>query len=573
VAFQTTPADSLFANRFDLNLTAKLDADDTLHAHAEVTTRGDDEVYYRYQFRRVPESQWKELEEKESYAAHLGATISNVRARSPEKIDEPFTDAFDYTLKDFAEGDKHRFRLPFASSLPTLKDEDSKRTTPLWIGYGGELHYEVRIELPKGWSTTQLPPMELKESFAEFHETSEVIEGVLITKLQLLLKTNAITPDQLMSYKKFQKSIRDRYATYIYLNVSTDTAPVGPASTPAQAFSRMGELLRPGIQQLPSSSNSEAFKAEQNARRSMQSEDSDAAIVSLKQAVSLDSTFSQAWIELGTAYLAAKEPYSALDAFQKAVDSDPKQIVPYKVLAFTSMGLGNRDYAISTWKRLQDVAPDDRDLLANLGSLYMTEKHYAEAATLLEAEVKANPSDAIAQMNLGVVRLRSGQADQGFALLSRALEIDSGAEMLNNVAYELAENDTHLSDALSYSQRSVKEVEGLSQKTNLENIENADRLLPMTITAYWDTLGWICFKMGDLAQAESFINSAWQLGQDGVVADHLGQVYEKERKLASALHAYDLALQANPRLEETPARRRNLAHIPIPDNHLSAGED
>jgi hypothetical protein len=57
------------------------------------------------------------------------------------------------------------------------------------------------------------------------------------------------------------------------------------------------------------------------------------------------------------------------------------------------------------------------------------------------------------------------------------------------------------------------------------------------------------------------------------VADHLGQVYEKERKLASALHAYDLALQANPRLEETPARRRNLAHIPIPDNHLSAGED
>src|SRR6202040_2035681 len=89
-------------------------------------------------------------------------------------------------------------------------------------------------------------------------------------------------------------------------------------------------------------------------------------------------------------------------------------------------------------------------------------------------------------------------------------------------AYEMAEAGTNLPGALSYSQRSVKEVEERSQKVDLENIQKADLLLPFTIYQYWDTLGWIYFKMGDLRRAESYLNSAWQLGQDGVVGDHLG---------------------------------------------------
>jgi len=108
---------------------------------------------------------------------------------------------------------------------------------------------------------------------------------------------------------------------------------------------------------------------------------------------------------------------------------------------------------------------------------------------------------------------------------------------------------------------------------DLENIQKADLQLPLTIGAYWDTLGWIYFKMGDLARAESYLNSAWQLGQDGLVGDHLGQVYEKQQKLAAALHMYNLALEANPRLEETPSRIRNLAHVPLPKNQISAGEE
>jgi TonB family protein len=573
VGFQTTPANSALASKHTATVTAKIDTDGTLRAHVETTDRGDSELFMRYSFRRVSESQWKDLTKQISYGARLGGTIDDVRISSPEKTEEPFIMAYDYTLKDFAEDDKHRFVVPIPPlTIPEVKDEDLKRKTPLWIGNTGEQQYESRIEFPKGWTATPPTPIDLKESFADFQGSSEVREGVLITKRRLMLKASAVTPDQLTSYKTFQKAISDHYNSYIFLSHATAEV-TGPAAAPAQGRARMAELLRQSLTELPASSNAEALQAEQDARKSMQTKAYTSAIAALKRSVSLDSTFSRAWIELGWMYAVSADKSSFLDALQKAVEADQKLVIPYKVLAFTYLDLGRRDDAIATWQKLQSIAPDDHDLASNLGGLYMAQKRYPEAVPLFESAAKASPSDAYAQLRLGMVRLRSHNTDQGLEALHKALEIDSGAEMLNDVAYEMAEADTSLLDALVYSQRSVKEVEEESQKVDLENLHKADLQLPLKISAHWDTLGWIYFRMGDLARAESYLNSAWQLSQDGVVGDHLGQVYEKEQKLPAALHMYNLALEANPRMEETPARMRNLAHVHLPKNRMSAGEE
>jgi tetratricopeptide (TPR) repeat protein len=387
----------------------------------------------------------------------------------------------------------------------------------------------------------------------------------------LLLKASAVTPDQLKSYKAFQNAISEDHDTYIFL--SHDQAAISSATTPAQGPARQAELLGQSFILLPDSANSKAIRAEQDARKSMETTDYTSAITALKRAVSLDPTFSRAWIELGATYAGTGDMSSSLNAFQKAAEANPKQIVPYKILAFMYMDLGNREKAIVTWQKAQKIAPDDLDVAANLGEIYMALKRYPEAASLFEAAARATPSDAYAQMRLGTVRLRSHNPDSGLDALHLALEIDSGAEMFNNVAYEMAEAGKNLPEALGYSQRCVKEVEERSQKLDLENIQQADRRLPLTISAYWGTLGWIHFKMGDLSQAEIYLNSAWQLGQDGLVGDHLGQVYEKEQKLPAALHMYNLALGANPRLDETASRMRNLAHVSLPNNRMSAGEE
>jgi tetratricopeptide (TPR) repeat protein len=352
-----------------------------------------------------------------------------------------------------------------------------------------------------------------------------------------------------------------------------------PAGTtePAVADARRPAVLRnqlhDSVMQLPDSSNSEALRAEENARKSMQEKDTASATTALKYAVSLDSTFSRAWIELGWVYSAAADKSSALNAFQKAVEANPSQIVPYKILAYDYAFLGNRDDAIATWQKLKNIAPDDPDLASSLGWLYVAEKRYPEATSLFEAAAKTNPSDAFAQLRLGMVRLRSHNKDQGMQVMHKALQIDPGAEMLNDVAYEMAEANTNLAEALAYSQKSVQEMDERSQKVDFANVQKADLQLPFTMANYWDTLGWIYFKMDDLARAESYLESAWQLGQEGAVGDHLGQVYEKQKKLPAALHMYNLALEANPRLEETPSRMRNLANVPLPANRVNAREE
>jgi tetratricopeptide (TPR) repeat protein/ubiquitin-protein ligase len=361
------------------------------------------------------------------------------------------------------------------------------------------------------------------------------------------------------------------------LKVGGATHPTARSNKSSGASARQlagrGDSLRESVLQLPDSLNPEALRAEENARQSMQAKDNASAITALKYAVSLDPSFSRAWIELGWMYSATSDKTSALNAFQKAVEADPRQVVPYKVLAYDYAFLGNRNDAIATWKRLQNLAPADPDLSPNLAALYMAEKRYPEATLLYEAAAQANPSDAFAQLRLGMVRLRSHNAVQGMEAMHKALQMNPSAEMLNDVAYEMAEADTNLPEALDYSQRSIKEVEEQSQKVDLQHVQKADLRLPLAITAYWDTIGWIYFKMGDLARAESYLTPAWRLREEGLVGDHLGQIYERQKKLSAALHMYNLALEANPRLEETPSHIRNFSSVRPPEKPMNARDE
>ena len=569
VAFQTTSATPPFGLKEEFKIASTLSSDGTLDGHARWELRGDSEFMVRLAFRRVPQAQWKDLVQRISLGSGFAGTVSNVETSSPENTETPFQLTYSYNRKDFADWENHRILAALPPlGLPTVNDEQLGGKTPLWLGSPGEWQQESRIELPKGYSPQLPPPLKLKEDYAEFESSSEMHEGVLVTKRHLVLKSREVSPAQLKGYKAFQKAISDDEFTYIPLTTPTDLASA--AATP---ILRGADFLRKAFSELPNSTNADALQAESSGRESMRAGDLPSAIGEMKHAVDLDPKFTRAWIELGVIYVGTQQKTTSLEVFQKAVAADPKQVLPYKILAFAYADAKDRAQAIATWQKLQTLAPDDRDVAPNLGGLYMAEKRYKEAAALFEAFAKANPYNAYAQMNLGLALLRSDNSTQGLAALHKALEIDSGAEMLNNVAYEMAEAGTSLSEALGYSQRSIKQLEELSQKVDLDNVQKEDLQRPLSISAYWDTLGWIYFKMGDHPKAESYLDAAWQLRQDGLVGDHLGQVYEKEQKLTSALHIYSLALEANPRLEETPGRMRKLAHVPLPRTAMSAGEE
>ena len=71
----------------------------------------------------------------------------------------------------------------------------------------------------------------------------------------------------------------------------------------------------------------------------------------------------------------------------------------------------------------------------------------------------------------------------------------------------------------------------------LEDLTNVSSL-----SSYWDTLGWVHFKKGNLDLAEKYVMAAWLLGQHSEVGDHLGQISEKRGKKEEAIRWYSLAI-------------------------------
>jgi Flp pilus assembly protein TadD len=201
------------------------------------------------------------------------------------------------------------------------------------------------------------------------------------------------------------------------------------------------------------------------------------------------------------------------------------------------------------------LSPADNDASRFLGNLFVQKKRFAEAVPPLEAAVKLNPQDFPATAGLASAYMLSGKVEDGRATMKRAMELGPAALVLNNVAFALANANQDLPDALQYAQKAVHDEELASQKVNLSSLENSDLQYTVALASYWDTLGWVYFRLEQLDQADVFLSAAWQLSQYAVVADHLAQLYEQQHKTKDAVHMYLLApaCPCNPR---TPPARR-----------------
>jgi tetratricopeptide (TPR) repeat protein len=142
--------------------------------------------------------------------------------------------------------------------------------------------------------------------------------------------------------------------------------------------------------------------------------------------------------------------------------------------------------------------------------------------------------------------LRAGDEDKAIAAYRQATELDSSPLMFNNVAYELADANKKLPTALEYAEKAVRAEEEVSQKVKLSELGIEDLGNMSRLAAFWDTLGWVHFRMGNLDQAEKYLRSAWELSQDWGEADHLGQVYERQHNNQAAARMYRLALYRFP---------------------------
>ncbi|HEX3323100.1 MAG TPA: DUF3857 domain-containing protein [Terriglobales bacterium] len=548
--FATTPRDPPFDSVTTFKIEAKLSDSGTLDGRVDRSDRGDVEVLLRSKFRRTARSQWKNLVQGVSYSSGFGGTVTDVDVSVPEATDAPFRLSYSYNRAAYGgDWENRRITVPLPSILlPTIENDGDKSSDPIWLGSPQEMEFESRLELPDGYKPELPQNIDITRDFAEYHASYDFDQGLMIARRRLLLKAREIPVGRYEEYKLFQKAVEDDRNRYFGLTSGSPSARTNAPTTDR------GVSFWEAVSNLPDSRNPEAVQAEADAGEAYHKNSVQAAIYAARSAVATDPKFVRAWIFLAGVLVDSGQIERAIEAYHKAIEADLHQPLSYEGLAILLMSEGRYEEAVEVCEDLLKIEPESATALLNLGSAEMKLGRAAEAASNLESALRVLPASVSLQIQLGEAYSRSGKSDKAFAAFSKALEIQPGARTESSIAYTLAEAHTDLKDALQWAESAVRRECQASTQVTLSHLIPEDLVPTQNLAAYWDTLGWVHFQLGNLDQAERYLGAAWTLSQHAIVGNHLGQVYERKQKKQEAIKSYATAVAANDRMKEPRER-------------------
>ena len=479
------PVNSPVPTTMDFQITGKLDTSGTLNANIQILFRGDFEVIFRQIFRSIPQPRWQEGVQGMSVGWGFGGSVSDVTISSPEKTDEPFRISYSYLRKEFGDWPTKRIMAAFPQPIiGPVRDDKELANVPVELGPPGEVTMRGEIELPDGYSMMTPVPGEFarKNDYADYRSEYSVSGNTFKFKRHVVTTVQELPASERAEFITFRKSLDDDESRFFPLD---DHRLTGPSFT----------------------ENPEALKLYERAYAAFQIGDFKSAIDLAKQSLALE----------------------------------PDYPLPYRVLAFSLMASGKSDEALEPFRKLEKMIPNDPAGAYNIGAILLAKNRPADAIPDLEFAVKWFPDNSGIAIELGQAYIRSGSVEKGVSYLKETAKRDPSPLTLNNVAYELAERNIALDEALSYSEKAVEQVEDQSSKMDTDNPTEQDWQTANFLQSFWDTLGWVHFRLNHFDQAEKYLRAAWNLERHGAAADHLAQAYEKEGKKQEAIHIYALA--------------------------------
>jgi tetratricopeptide (TPR) repeat protein len=179
-----------------------------------------------------------------------------------------------------------------------------------------------------------------------------------------------------------------------------------------------------------------------------------------------------------------------------------------------------------------------------------------EAVDILQKQVEENPDNVWFKLMLGRAYLRIPDEAKAMELFRGMLDYNEDpAGMLNGVAYELANSNHRINEALEYATRAVTLTETDTVKGDADSAGPTEYKRMMALAAQWDTLGLAEARSGNEA-AERHLQAAWLLWQRAQIGLHLTELYEKEGKRKEAARICAMALAAPGKDDETDTRQR-----------------
>ncbi len=131
-----------------------------------------------------------------------------------------------------------------------------------------------------------------------------------------------------------------------------------------------------------------------------------------------------AYAYLGSAHLYGQnDPSNALQAFEQAVDLDPRETWLLAKIAYLHEVKGNREAAIEYYTRFAEVAPDEPGPLTSLGNLHRREGDLTRARAFFERAVIVARGLVDPTLNLADLDLREGRYNAALERLDDADQI------------------------------------------------------------------------------------------------------------------------------------------------------
>lgn len=243
-----------------------------------------------------------------------------------------------------------------------------------------------------------------------------------------------------------------------------------------------------------------------------------------------ENTPQEAYFLLGAiAYEQFKKPIEALKHLELIDITSDYHKRALQLQAQIQYELGQRKTALDIVEEALILYPDYKVFHDMHVQIYINAKQYNKALTIIDNALTIWPEEGDFHSRRGSILEMLGRSDEAFASMKKAITYSQkNSAALNYVAYSMAEKNENLDQALEYAQQAI----ALEPKNG----------------HIMDTLAWVQYKLGHMAEALKVIKKALQLGADEPeIWEHYGDIALANGDVKTARQAYTKAISKEPK--------------------------
>jgi tetratricopeptide (TPR) repeat protein len=145
----------------------------------------------------------------------------------------------------------------------------------------------------------------------------------------------------------------------------------------------------------------------------------------LKEAIELNPSFAEAYVNRGNTYASLKQFERAIADFDRAIELNPSFAEAYVNRGNTYASLKQFERAIADFDRAIELNPSFAEAYVNRGNTYASLKQFERAIADFDRAIELNPFLAQAYKNRGNVYSVSGETEKAIRDHNRALELET----------------------------------------------------------------------------------------------------------------------------------------------------